>query len=81
MRRFRRTIMRVAAAAIALRFSPSQREPGPPPIKFRRPKDGRPDLSGIWQALDTAHWDLQAHAAQASHVVALGRALNPRASA
>jgi hypothetical protein len=37
-----------------------------------RTKDGRPDLSGIWQAINTANWDLQAHAAQAGHVVALG---------
>ena len=28
-----------------------------------RAADGRPDLSGIWQALGTAHWDLQDHAA------------------
>jgi hypothetical protein len=37
----------------------------------RRP-DGKPDLNGIWQALNTANWDLQAHAAQPSLVVALG---------
>ena len=28
-----------------------------------RAADGRPELSGIWQALGTAHWDLQDHAA------------------
>jgi hypothetical protein len=27
-------------------------------------RDGRPDLSGIWQAVNTANWDLQAHAAR-----------------
>ena len=24
-------------------------------------RDGRPDLQGIWQAVNTAHWDLEAH--------------------
>jgi hypothetical protein len=27
-------------------------------------RDGRPDLSGIWQALNSANWDLQGHAAR-----------------
>lgn len=26
--------------------------------------DGRPDFNGIWQALGTAHWDIQDHSAQ-----------------
>lgn len=32
--------------------------------EFPRAADGRPDLSGIWQALGTAHWDLEDHAAR-----------------
>jgi len=28
-----------------------------------RTPDGRPDLNGIWQALTTAYWDLEAHGA------------------
>ena len=34
--------------------------------------DGRADLNGIWQALNTANWDLEEHAARAGLVVALG---------
>jgi hypothetical protein len=30
-----------------------------------RTHDGKPNLNGIWQALNTAEWDLQAHEAQA----------------
>ena len=34
--------------------------------------DGRPDFSGIWQANNEAHWDLEAHEARAGAVVQQG---------
>ncbi len=37
-----------------------------------RTADGKPDMNGIWQAINTANWDLRAHSAQAGPVVALG---------
>lgn len=37
-----------------------------------RTKDGKPDLSGIWQAVNTANWDLQAHGAAAGKDSSLG---------
>ena len=29
--------------------------------------DGRPDLNGIWQAIGTAHWDIEDHPARPGH--------------
>ena len=37
-----------------------------------RTADGKPNFNGIWQALGTAHWDIQGHAARPGPVVALG---------
>jgi hypothetical protein len=37
-----------------------------------RTADGKPNLNGIWQAMNTANWDIQPHAAQAGLTVALG---------
>jgi len=50
---------------------------------YRSPqtKDGKPDLNGIWQALDTsADWDIEPHPAQAGPVEALSAefAVQPR---
>ena len=37
-----------------------------------RTSDGKPNLNGIWQALNTANFDIQAHTAEAAHIVAEG---------
>jgi hypothetical protein len=42
--------------------------------KAPRTADGKPDLNGIWQVLNTANWDIQEHAAQPGQVVVLGAA-------
>jgi hypothetical protein len=46
------------------------------PAKIPRTADGKPNLTGIWQALNTANWDLQAHPARMGAVVALGAAFS-----
>src|SRR5437588_7850208 len=43
-----------------------------PAYRAPRTADGKPNLNGIWQALNAANWDLQGHAAQPSLVVSLG---------
>lgn len=40
------------------------------PQQTAAPRDGRPDLSGIWQALNTANWNLEDHSAEAVPVAA-----------
>ncbi|MEX1034239.1 MAG: hypothetical protein WDZ30_12820 [Cellvibrionaceae bacterium] len=37
-----------------------------------RTPDGKPNLSGIWQTIGSAHWDLEPHMAKAGPVVELG---------
>ena len=38
---------------------------GQAPVAGARTYEGKPNLNGIWQAITTAEWDLQAHASQA----------------
>ncbi len=37
-----------------------------------RTADGKPDLNGIWQAVGSAHWDLEGHAARKGPIDAMG---------
>jgi len=63
---FARTALAGAAVAAVLSSTPSAG------YQARRTPGGKPDLNGIWQALGTAHWDLEGHAARPGTVVALG---------
>jgi hypothetical protein len=45
---------------------------------YRAPRtaDGKADLNGIWEALNTANWDVQDHAARQGPVLAVGAAFS-----
>jgi hypothetical protein len=62
----------VVGAVLVLAVTPAAGQA--PAYKAPRTADGKPNLNGIWQALNTANWDLQAHAARPSPVLALGAA-------
>ncbi len=59
---FTRTLMSVASATvIAVILLAAARTSGQTPAgQFPRMPDGKPDLNGIWQAMNTAYWDLEA---------------------
>ena len=68
----------LTAAAVSSVFwfteKPTAGQAGQARAPYRAPRtaDGKPNLNGMWQALNTAHWDLVDHAARPSPVVALG---------
>src|ERR1043165_2519301 len=45
---------------------------------YRAPRGagGKPNISGIWEAMNTANWDIQTHGARKGPVVALGAAFS-----
>jgi len=50
--------------------------PAGAPYRAPRAADGHADLNGIWQAMNTANWDIQDHAARQGLVTALGAAFS-----
>jgi hypothetical protein len=69
---------RYASAAVAVmavvQLGATPAASGAEAYKAPRTVDGKADLNGIWQALNTANWDIREHPAQSGPVVALGAA-------
>jgi hypothetical protein len=64
-------MMRIAAAAVAL-FAAAPALADGVLTEFPRAADGRPDLSGVWQVLNAAHWNLEPHVSAYPVVLELG---------
>jgi hypothetical protein len=64
----------LAALVVAGLVGASVRLAGQSPAGYRaaRTADGKPNLNGIWQAMNEADWDLVAHGPRLSPVIALG---------
>jgi len=64
-------IARVAAAGV-LTLAATSAAGQAPAYRAPRTADSKPDLNGIWQALNSANWDLQGHAAAMGPAPSLG---------
>jgi hypothetical protein len=64
----------IAAVVFVSPLSSHAQTPAASPPAYRAPRTaaGRPNLNGIWQALNEANWDLEPHAAAQGVVLALG---------
>ena len=72
--RFRGSTLSVAlsVAAVSAVIAVSMTRTAGQAARPARTADGRPNFSGIWQALNEAHWDLEAHAARPAIVTQPG---------
>ena len=72
--RISRSVIALAAAAGVLWLSAPVVWGQASTYKAPRTSDGRPNLSGIWQAINEASWDIEPHAGAMGPVPALGAA-------
>jgi hypothetical protein len=69
------SIIVIAAVAGATLFMVSRRTPVEAqsgPYRAPRTADGKPNLNGIWQSINTANWDLETHASRPGLSVTAG---------
>jgi hypothetical protein len=68
----------LTAASMSLALAACAAPPAAEPQAYRAPRtsEGTPDLSGIWQANNTANWDIEAHPARHGPIFALGAAFS-----
>jgi hypothetical protein len=57
-------VMAAVSCVVPASISAQARADNPPAYKPPRTPDGKPDLQGVWQVLNTAAWDLQDHSAR-----------------
>ena len=62
-KRFTRSMIAVIAVIAGLSLVGIQTAGQGPTYRAPRSADGKPNFNGIWQALNEASWDIEAHAA------------------
>jgi hypothetical protein len=73
----RTAIAALSAVGVAAALAGCAGQPAAsPPYRAPRTAAGVPDLSGIWQANNTANWNLEAHVARQGPVYTLGAAFS-----
>jgi len=68
----RSVLVAIAIAAVAVAISTFGRRTGGEAVQSARMADGHPNFNGVWQALNEANWNLQAHDARAGAVTQPG---------
>ena len=70
--RLRISIITTTTFALMLLASTVYGQAARPNPNVPRMKDGKPNLTGLWQALGTAYWDIRDHSAQQGPFYQLG---------
>ena len=68
------SLMTLAAVAAAILLGATQLPGQTATYKAARGPDGKPNLNGIWQAMNAGHWDIEAHPAAPGPLPQLGAA-------
>ena len=75
------SVVGLMLASAPVRQATIQAQGASPRYQAPRASDGHADMNGIWQAVNTANWDLQDHQARQGPVLALGAAFSVPAGA